>query len=322
MSSGEQRVPRIVVVGSINMDLVLRCRMLARPGETITGQSLMEIPGGKGANQAVAAARLGAKVTMVGRVGDDAFGQTLRDGLSREGIDVSRVQITAGVGSGVAVIQVDDAGQNSIVVIPGANGLVTPLDVLAAESLIREADVVLLQFEIPQVAVETAVQLARRHRVCVIVDPAPAMSGVSPLVLSADWLCPNETEAETLTGLPVDTDLRLNEAAKMLKELSGGCGLVTLGERGVVLCDQGGAVLRAEPFRVTVADTTAAGDAFAAGLGVAISRGVTDADAVRFACAAGALAATRSGAQPAMPTLSEVEALLLEQPDAAVLKPV
>ncbi|MEI7698992.1 MAG: ribokinase [Planctomycetia bacterium] len=322
MSSRGHRSPRIVVIGSINMDLVVRCASIARPGETISGQSLREIPGGKGANQAVAAARLGAQVTMVGRVGEDAFGKTLRDGLLREGIEVSHVQITAGVSSGVAVIQVDDAGQNSIVVIPGANGLVTAEDVLAAASVIREADAVLLQFEIPLQTVKAAVDLARRSGVRVIVDPAPARADAAASVLSADWLCPNETEAESLTGLVVETEFQACAAAKSLRQRGCGRSLITLGSRGIVLCGEGGVLQRADAFRIAVVDTTAAGDAFAAGLGVSLSRGAADAEAVRFACAAGAIAATKSGAQPAMPYLQEVESLLRDQPEAAVLQPV
>lgn len=322
MSSGGHRSPRIVVIGSINMDLVVRCASIARPGETISGQSLREIPGGKGANQAVGAARLGAQVTMVGRVGDDAFGQTLRDGLLREGIDVNHVQITAGCGSGVAVIQVDDAGQNSIAVIPGANGLVTAGDVLAAASVIREADAVLLQFEIPLQTVKAAVDLARQSGVRVIVDPAPARADVAAAVLSADWLCPNETEAESLTGLVVETEEQACAAAKMLRQRGCGRSLITLGGRGVVLCAGDGMLQRADAFRIAAVDTTAAGDAFAAGLGVSLSRGASDAEAVRFACAAGAIAATKFGAQPAMPYLQEIESLLRDQPEAAVLQPV
>lgn len=319
MSTGESRVSRIVVIGSINMDLVIRCEKIARPGETISGRTLEEIPGGKGANQAVAAARLGATVTLVGRVGDDAFGQLLRDGLEREGIDLRFVWTTAGTSSGVAVIQVDDGGQNSIVVIPGANAALTPADVWAAESAIAEADAVLLQFEIPQETVAAAVLLARRHSVRVIVDPAPAREDVDATVLSADWLLPNETEAERLTGLPVQTADEACAAAASLKQRGCLRSVITRGEHGVIMADADGELWCVEPYRVVTVDTTAAGDAFAAGLAIGLSQGQSDAEAVRYACAAGASAATRPGAQPAMPSKRDVERLMREQPESGRL---
>jgi ribokinase len=319
MSAAVSRVSRIVVIGSINMDLVIRCETIARPGETISGRSLEEIPGGKGANQAVAAARLGAAVTLVGRVGDDAFGQLLRDGLEREGIDLRFVWTTAGTSSGVAVIQVDDGGQNSIVVIPGANAALTPEDVWAAESAIAEADAVLLQFEIPQETVAAAVLLARRHSVRVIVDPAPAREDVDATVLSADWLLPNETEAERLTGLPVQTADEACAAAVSLRQRGCLRSVITRGEHGVIMADADGELWCVEPYRVVTVDTTAAGDAFAAGLAIGLSQGKSDADAVRYACAAGATAAARPGAQPAMPSMRDVELLMREQPESGRL---
>jgi ribokinase len=170
--------PRIVVVGSINMDLVFRTQRLARPGETVAGHSFRQIPGGKGANQAVAAARLGAQVAMVGRVGNDEFGSTLLDGLKRESIDVTHVTRTSDVASGLAVIGVDDSGENSITVLSGANGQLSPADVVSAESVFQQADVLLLQLEIPISTVHKAIETGRRYGLKIILDPAPAGDGL------------------------------------------------------------------------------------------------------------------------------------------------
>ena len=301
--------PRVVVIGSINMDLVVRCAHIARPGETLAGNSLQEIPGGKGANQAVAAARLGADVMMVGKVGNDAFAETLLQSLQREGINTDHVGRAADCGSGTAVIQVADSGQNSIVVIPGANALVTVDDVHAAEAAVASASVVLLQLEIPVETVAAAVQLARRYHVPVVVDPAPAQKNLPAEILSADWLCPNETEAEILTGQPVTDPASAAKAAASLNTGPHMSAIVTLGDQGVVCSDRDGTV-HLSAFSVTPVDTTAAGDAFAAALGIAVARGFIRDQALRYAAAAGALAATRPGAQPGMPTTQDVDQLL------------
>ncbi|MFN5730596.1 MAG: ribokinase, partial [Planctomyces sp.] len=240
--TGERRTPRIVVVGSVNMDLVLRCTVIARPGETLTGRDLQEHFGGKGANQAVAAARLGAEVWLIGRVGSDGFGDSLLHGLQSAGVRIDYVQRSAGA-SGVAVIQVEDSGQNSIVVIPGANGCVTSADVLVAADVIRSADVLLVQFEVPLEAVETAVGMAAAAGVTVIVDPAPARREVSAAILSADWLVPNETEAEVLTGSAVHDRAAAVRAARQLQRLGAKRALVTMGADGVLLAATAGRLL-------------------------------------------------------------------------------
>lgn len=314
----DRRVPRIVVVGSVNLDLVLRCAVIARRGETLAGRDLQEHFGGKGANQAVAAARLGADVWLIGRVGSDRFGAALLQGLQSAGVRTEHVQKTAGA-SGVAVIQVEDSGQNSIVVVPGANAGLTAADVTAAADVIRAADVLLVQFEVPLEAVETAIRTATEAGVTVIVDPAPAQRDVSSVILSADWLVPNETEAEVLTGTVVTERLSAQRAAQQLQRLGAKRALVTLGGDGVLLVDRAGQVQVAEPFRVSAVDTTAAGDAFAGGLAYGLGSGMSESEAVRFACATGALATTRHGAQSAVPTGAEVRLLLEQQPEAGWL---
>lgn len=302
--------PRIVVVGSINMDLVVRLARLPRPGETIIGREALEIPGGKGANQAVAAARLEADVSMIARVGDDAFGQRLRTGLQQEGVDVSRVIVTPDCASGLAIVAVEDSGENAITVLPGANGRLTTHDVRDASDLIRDADVLLLQLEVPLETVLAAIELADQHGTLVILDPAPAPESFPLNLLSVAVACPNETEATALTGIPITTLEDAARAARRLRELGTRHAVITLGRQGALICGPDDRCETIPSFAITAVDTTAAGDAFAAALGVSLARGKTISDAVKFACAAGALAATRAGAQPAMPTAAEVTRFL------------
>jgi ribokinase len=309
-SSANGQSPRVLVVGSINMDLVVRSPRLPRPGETITGHDLREIPGGKGANQAVAAARLGAQVRMIGRVGDDAFGTRLRESLSRHGVDTTHVVHTPGCGSGVAVVAVVDTGENAITVIPGANGQLTPADVADREQLFATTDLLLLQLEIPLETVAASVHLARRHGVLTVLDPAPVREPLPADLLAVDLVCPNESEAAALTGLAVDDQPGAQRAACRLRELGARQAVVTMGPRGAVMVSAGGEYLSIPPFAVQAVDSTAAGDAFAAALGLQLALGQPHGTAGRFACAAGALAASRPGAQPAMPRRDEVEALM------------
>jgi ribokinase len=302
--------PGVLVVGSINMDLVVRSARLPSPGETVTGNSLKEIPGGKGANQAVAAARLGGRVAMVGRVGSDDFAERLLDGLSADGINTASIHRTENVSSGVAVIGVEDSGQNSITVVPAANGLVSPDDIAGAESLFANASVLLLQLEIPIDAVVAAVRMARKHQVLTILDPAPAVAGLPEELLNVDVLCPNETEAGLLTGLSVSDPEEAKQAALQLRAAGARRVAVTLGENGVMLCDQDNQCELIPACKVEAIDTTAAGDCFAGALGVKLAEGASFRDAARFACAAAALAAAAEGAQPGMPGRSEVERLM------------
>jgi ribokinase len=286
----------IVVIGSINMDLVCRAPHLPRPGETILGSEFLTIPGGKGANQAVAAARLAdgrVDVHMIGRVGADDFGSTLIAGLRDNGVVTRRVGVTKNVASGVAMILVDRAGENSIVVTPGANAKLTPADIDAAEPLIRGASVVVIQLEIPLATVRQAIAMCRRLGVFSILDPAPAPTPArgKPLRFDVDLLTPNETEARAVR----------RDGAKSL--------VLKLGARGCRLVDAAGSQ-HVKPFKVKVVDSTAAGDAFTGALAVAQALAMPMPEALRMANAAGALCCTKLGAQPALPTRRAVERLL------------
>ena len=299
----------IAVVGSLNMDLVTRTPRIPQPGETIIGSDFRTVPGGKGANQAVAAARLGIQVSMVGRVGRDAFAQPLLDNLAAAGVDHTFVTQDPGAATGVALIVVDDAGQNSIVVASGANAHLSPADVDAAESTIAAAAALLLQLESPLETVTRAAEIARAHGVTVILNPAPAHPLPAKLLSMVDVLIPNESETALLTGLPVDSQTEAEAAAAALRELGVGTVILTLGERGALLAREDGAEYLAA-FEVTPVDTTAAGDAFVGGFAVALAEGRTLAEAVRWGNATGALATTKLGAQPSLPTRQELEALL------------
>jgi ribokinase len=302
------KVPRVVVVGSINVDLVVRLARLPRPGETLAADELHTIPGGKGANQAVAAARLGAAVQMIGRVGDDAFGPRLRAGLASEGVNTDNVMVTADCSSGVALIGVEASGENAIILAAGANGRLTPDDVLQRQEVFRTADVLLLQLETPPETVAAAVALARKQGVPIVLDPAPAPTGPLPVAAAdVDILTPNQTEAEALSGVVVDDLAQARIAAEALHCLGARKVVLKLGALGALLYDDQGRCEHVATAEVKVVDTTAAGDAFTAALGVAVAEGKPLPEAVRFACAAGTLAVTRFGAQPAMPTRAEVE---------------
>jgi ribokinase len=296
---------RILVIGSLNMDLVARTPRHPEAGETILASSLDTYPGGKGANQAVAAARMGAAVKMVGCVGVDAFGQALRDNLARERVDVRHLLQRADAPTGMALITVNDQGQNTIVVVPGANWLLTPADLSAAEEAFLDTDVVVLQLETPLPTVERAIDLARRHGAWTVLNPAPAQP-LSPALLSAaDCLIPNRSELRLLTGLEqVDAAM-----AHLQRKVRVRCLVVTLGDGGVLILDAGQR-FTIPAHQVPVVDTTAAGDAFVGAFAVAISEGGRAYDAARWGNAAGALAVMRVGAQPSLPRRREVEQLL------------
>ncbi len=295
----------VAVVGSLNMDLVVRSPRIPAPGETVLGGSFFTAPGGKGANQAVAAARMGAAVTMVGRVGADGFGAALLDALAADGIDVRWVGRDEDAATGVALIVVDDRGQNTIVVASGANSRLSPADVAAADEALAGCDVLLLQLETPLETVLAAAQVAHRHGARVILNPAPAGVLPAPLLALVDTLVPNESETALLTGLAGDVEA----AAAALLAQGVGRLILTLGERGALLAEHG-SVQRFEAFPVTVVDTTAAGDAFVGALAAALGEGRPLAEAVRWGNAAGALAATDWGAQPSLPRRDKVLRLL------------
>ncbi len=301
--------PTVAVVGSINMDLVVRTGTLPRPGETCLAEESQEVCGGKGANQAVAAARAGAKVSMIGRVGDDSFSQRLMDNLCREQIDCGAVQTTEHCASGLAVVAVEHSGQNAILVVPGANSRLTEDDVRSAQSVIRAADVLLVQLEIPLPAVHTAIRLARQAEVRIVFDPAPVSTQLPADLFDVDVLCPNESEAAALCGFSVDSDESAGKAAQTLYDAGARRVVITRGNRGTVTFD-GRNMVQDAAFPVDSVDTTAAGDAFAGALAVRWAEGADFLDAVRFASAAGACAASRPGAQPAMPQRTEIDALL------------
>jgi len=303
---------RVAVVGSMNMDLVVQTPQFPKPGETVIGSDLLTIPGGKGANQAVAAARLGANVAMIGRVGDDLFGRQLQDNLAADQIDLRHVMVTPETASGVALIVVDENGQNSIVVSSGANARVTVADVESAAETITTADVLVLQLEIPLKAVTRAGQLARQSGVQVILNPAPATKLPAELLALVDILIPNESETTTITGLPSESREEIEVAAADLMAAGVGSVILTLGEKGAFLAQEG--TTRHIPALIVeqVVDTTAAGDAFAGAMAVRWAEGASLVAAARFGCAAGAIAATRAGAQPSIPRRHELEQLCNE----------
>ena len=297
----------ILVIGSLNADLVVRAPRFPAPGETIHGGDLSILPGGKGANQAVAAARLGAGVAMAGRVGNDDFGSLLVANLKRNGVDVRGVARDETAATGTAMIVVDSGGQNSIVLSPGANGLVTPAQVEAVD--FSEAGLLLLQFEIPIEATSRAAQTARDKGLRVLLNPAPAQPFPDELLADVDVLIPNESELGLLTGLPVIDVPSAGQAAASLMARGLRAVIVTLGSNGALLVDRLGA-RHVPPYPVQVVDTTAAGDAFVGGLAVALLKGQPLEKAVQYANACGALTVTKFGAQPSLPTAREVQEFL------------
>lgn len=302
--------PIIAVVGSINMDLVVRTPLLPGAGQTVRGRDLSTIPGGKGANQAVAAARMGADVHMIGKVGNDSFGEHLLMCLNRNQVNTSGVVVAEGVSSGLAIIMVDSRGENSICVVSGANGQMHPEDVMAQEEIIARAEVLMLQLELPVTTVLQAIKLARKHGVKTILDPAPAAEDTAPELLKVDVITPNHIEAGIMVGEPIADVRSAKTVASALVAYGPLAVVVTIGEKGAVLVDKDDRIRHFPAPKVRIVDTTAAGDAFTGALSVAIAGGKKMTDAIRYANAAGALACTKFGAQPAMPTRREVEELL------------
>ncbi|HGM5580827.1 TPA: ribokinase [Pseudomonas putida] len=297
---------KVVVVGSLNMDLVARAERLPRGGETLAGDSFFTVPGGKGANQAVAAARLGASVAMVGNVGDDAYGQQLRQALEVEGIDCQAVGVCAGVSSGVALIVVDAASQNAIVIIPGGNGLLAPESVQRVDALLQGAEVVICQLEVPHATVAWTLARGRELGKTVILNPAPA-NGPLPREWFAhiDYLIPNESEAEALTGLPVNDIDSAREAAERLRQWGAGKVIVTLGAEGALFVNEDGC-LHFPATKVSPLDTTAAGDTFVGGFAAGLACGLQEGEAIVRGQRAAAISVTRAGAQPSIPYLKEL----------------
>jgi len=303
--------PKIVVVGSSNTDMVVKAARIPAPGETVLGGAFVMAAGGKGANQAVAAARLGAEVTLVARLGSDPLGDEAIAGYQKDSILTDLIVRDPDRPTGVALILVDAHGENSITVALGANEALSPDDVERAADRIRTADAVVMQLEVPLAAVERAAAIARAAGVPVILDPAPAPDGGLPEALLRNVTClkPNESEAERLTGISVSDLASAERAARALQELGPRTVIITLGSQGAIVVDEA-AVHHVPAYRVTAVDTTAAGDAFTGAFATAVGAGAALVEAVRRAAAAGALAATRMGAQPSLPTQAEWEAFI------------
>jgi len=305
--------PRLCVVGSANTDLIIKASRLPRPGETVCDGAFSIAAGGKGANQAVAAQRLGAAVSLVATLGQDAFGDQALQLYEAEGIDVRFVARHASAATGVAFILVDDKGENSIVAAAGANAHTTPAWVDQAAAAIRTAGALVLQLEIPLPAVIRAAEIAAENKVPVILNPAPAAAVPDSLLAMVDTLTPNEWEAQALTDLAVEDDDSAHRAAQKLLAKGVRTVIITLGSRGAWLetHDQAEHI---PAFAVQAQDTTAAGDVFTAALAVALTEKRTLGQAVRFASAAAAISVTRLGAQPSAPERKQVEKWLAERP--------
>jgi ribokinase len=310
---------KIVVIGSLNMDLVIRTPRIPGPGDTLLGDQFVTIPGGKGANQAVAAAKLVNRETdvyMIGRVGGDDFGERLLNGLKQHNVNTRRVTITEGVPSGVAMILVDKKGENSIVVAPGANAKVGPADIDAAENLIATAAAVVMQLEIPLETVAHALAMCQRHGVYTILDPAPVPPrGLPRAIYGVDVLTPNQREAHRLVGADPDAQMvrrppDVKQIGSRLLSRGSKAVVLKLGAKGAMLVERDGNIKTIRPFKVKITDTTAAGDAFTGALAVGRAEGMELAAAVRFAAAAGAVCCQSFGAQPALPERAAVDLLV------------
>ena len=311
MKKDVKRSNRILVVGSLNMDLVVLVEAHPRPGDTVLGGDTRTIPGGKGANQAAAAAKAGGKVAMLGLVGSDAYGEALREALREAGVDVGLVDTAKGP-SGIALITVDADGQNMIVVSPGANGKLSPERF--EKGMLDGVVLVMMQLEIPLEAVQTVAEAAAKWDIPVLLNPAPAQPLSNELLQKVGYLVVNEGEAALLSSLEVKDVESALAAAQSLRERGADTVVVTLGARGLVWSgDDGEGML--EAHNVKAIDTTAAGDAFCGAFAVALAEGRGLELSLRFANAAGALATTKEGAQPSLPTREEIEGLLEVSPD-------
>lgn len=296
--------PRIVVIGSTNADLTVLTDHLPAPGETVLGGELIRAGGGKGANQAVAAARAGASVSFVGRVGEDDFGEAMRERMRQEGIDTALLTTDEHSASGVALIIVEKSGENLIAVAPGANSRVSPHDVGAASSAVGQADLVLLQLEIPLETVEAAAALATEAGTAVMLNPAPAHELPPELLANVDYLTPNAGEAARLLGRRDNTEPE--ELARALTEMGVGTVVLTLGADGACACEAGDC-FRVPAPRVEAVDSVGAGDCFCGVLATAIAEGRSLRDSVAFATCAAALSVCKEGAQPSLPHRREIE---------------
>lgn len=311
----------IVVVGSINLDLVVGADRIPQIGETIIGNTFTTFFGGKGANQAVATAKLGYPVSMVGNVGNDTFGTELRHGLDDAGVETTYVN-SVDAASGVALITTGRRGENNIVVVPGANGHLTPKLLEKAATILERAGFLLAQLEIPLETVDCLAQFAERHGIPLMLDPAPAHELSASLLRRLTWITPNETETKELLKANIeDDDKGLYAAADRLLACGVKNVLLKLGSRGCLIAQGKQTKERVPAFSVNAVDTTAAGDAFNAGFAVALMRGCSVSRSAVFASAVAAISVTRPGAQPSMPTGDEVESFLEERSAATIEQP-
>lgn len=305
MRKAEEAGFDVVVVGSINMDFVAFASRLPGHGETVTGRSFSASPGGKGANQAVAAARLGARTALLGCVGSDEIGTTLRSSLEANHVSCAAIKVADGSVSGVAMVVVEDTGANMIVVTPGGNSLLTPLDIAEHEDLIAGANIVALQLEIPLEVTLAAARAAHAKGKTVVLNPAPAQPLPDALLRCVDYLVPNETEAEQIAGVRIDDVESALRAGALLQARGARNVLVTLGERGVAAVTASGSVHRAA-YPARAVDTTAAGDTFIGGLCCGLAQGMSLDEAIALGQAAAAICVTRAGAQQSIPCRAEV----------------
>lgn len=298
---------KIVVVGSLNMDVVIETPHLPECGETVSGKKIDLVSGGKGANQAYAAGKLGGNVTMIGAVGNDAAGETLLYNLKSVGVDVTGIRQMENGTTGQAFIAVDDNGDNSIIIIPGANGLVTKELIDEKADIIKESDIVIMQLEIPLDVVEYVKEMAVRERKTVIVDPAPALPDLPDhFWRGIDYVKPNETELAILTGRKLKTREELIGGARVLIEKGVRNVIVTLGSEGCLMVTEDTEAFFC-PYQVKAVDTTAAGDSFTAAFALALSQGKTCGEAVDLGQKVSSVAVTRKGAQTSIPTMEEVK---------------
>ncbi len=305
-------MPAITVIGSINTDLVVRSSVIPAPGQTLMGHSFITTGGGKGANQAVASVRLGGEVSLVAKIGADAFGKMSLDNFKKEKINIDHVYIDDHAPSGVAIIVVDDKGENIIVVAPGANAELSCGDIRLAEPVIENADIILLQLEIPMDTIAEAITIANKHKRMILLNPAPAASIPDQVLRAVDIITPNQSEAKALTGIMVKDVITAQEASDRLHEKGIQTVIITMGDKGAYLSSPDHKDLVSGFNNVQVIDTVAAGDTFCGALAIAITEKKDLCSAVKFANAAAALSVTKQGAQTSIPNRQEVDSVLAQ----------
>ena len=295
----------VIVVGSLNMDLVVRAPKIPRPGETVLGSDFKQVPGGKGANQADAASKLGAETAMLGAVGKDSMGDQLIQALRKDGVNVEMVLKKENLPTGVAAIVVEDSGNNAITVAPGANSALTPDDLSGMEKVFEKAKVMLVQLETPIDTVKASLRVARKNNVTTILNPAPATELDDEIFSLVDILTPNETELELLSGMETDSIEKVEAAGKHLLKKGVSKLIITLGSQGSIHIEKD--FVRLHPaYSVKAVDTTAAGDSFNAALAVSLAKGEPMENAITFATKVGAMTVTKHGAQTSLPLMGEV----------------